>query len=121
MDGRQRRRPKHGMVVMKQYVGLDVSQKETSVCVVDESGKVVFQGRARSYPGSLAELLSKRAPGAERVGFETGARVRVGNTFAQQAFVLSSTRISLVTPGHAPGPVTVSVIRGKKTRSISVA
>ena len=26
---------------MKQYVGLDVSQKETSVCVVDESGRVV--------------------------------------------------------------------------------
>ena len=61
------------MVIMKQYVGLDVSQKETSVCVVDESGKVVFQGRARSDPGALAELLSKRAPSAERIGFETGA------------------------------------------------
>jgi len=58
---------------MKQYVGLDVSQKETSVCVVDESGKVVFQGKAKSDPGALAELLSKRAPGVERIGFETGA------------------------------------------------
>lgn len=58
---------------MKHYVGLDVSQRETSVCVVDESGKIIFQGKARSDPGCLAELLHKRAPNAERIGFETGA------------------------------------------------
>ena len=28
---------------MKQYVGLDVSQKETAVCVVDQDGKVLFE------------------------------------------------------------------------------
>lgn len=58
---------------MKHYVGLDVSQKETSICVVDDAGKIVFQGKAKSDPGALAELLRKRAPHAERVGFETGA------------------------------------------------
>ena len=58
---------------MKHYVGLDVSQKETSVCVVDDAGKIVFQGKAKSDPGALAELLRKRAPHAERIGFETGA------------------------------------------------
>ena len=46
---------------MKQYVGLDVSQRETSVCVVDDAGKPVFQGKAKSDPGALAELLRKRA------------------------------------------------------------
>ncbi len=58
---------------MKHYVGLDVSQKETSVCVVDDAGKAVYEGRARSEPGALAALLAKKAPHAERVGFETGA------------------------------------------------
>lgn len=58
---------------MKQYVGLDVSQRETSVCVVDDTGKTVFQGKAKSDPGALTELLRKRAPHAERIGFETGA------------------------------------------------
>lgn len=58
---------------MKQYVGLDVSQKETSVCVVDEAGQIVFEGKAKSDPNTLTELLRKRAPYAERVGFETGA------------------------------------------------
>lgn len=58
---------------MKQYVGLDVSQKETSVCVVDEVGQILFEGKAKSDPGALAALLRKRAPQAERIGFETGA------------------------------------------------
>jgi transposase len=56
-----------------EYVGLDVSQKETSVCVVNEAGQVVFEGKAKSDPNALTELLRKRAPYAERVGFETGA------------------------------------------------
>jgi len=58
---------------MKQYVGLDVSQKETSVCVVDETGRPAWQGRVASDPGALAALLSRKAPDAERFGFETGA------------------------------------------------
>ncbi|MGY4412403.1 hypothetical protein ACVWW4_004139 [Bradyrhizobium sp. LB7.1] len=44
---------------MKQYVGLDVSQKETSVCVVNEVGQVLFEGKAKSDPGALAALPSQ--------------------------------------------------------------
>lgn len=58
---------------MKQYVGLDVSQKETAMCVVDQDGKVVFEGKTPSEPGALARAIRKRAPAAERIGFETGA------------------------------------------------
>ena len=58
---------------MKQYVGLDVSQRETAVCVVDQDGKVMFEGKVPSDPGVLAKVIRKRAPAAERVGFETGA------------------------------------------------
>ncbi|MET4235656.1 hypothetical protein ACVWXN_007105 [Bradyrhizobium sp. i1.4.4] len=58
---------------MKQYVGLDVSQRETAVCVVNETGQVIFEGKARSNPGALTDLLNKHAPHAERIGFETGA------------------------------------------------
>jgi hypothetical protein len=35
---------------MKQYVGLDVSQNETSVCVIEESGKIDFEGKAPPSP-----------------------------------------------------------------------
>ena len=50
------------------------SRKEKpSVCVVNEAGQLVFEGKAKSDPGALTELLRKRAPYAERIGFETGA------------------------------------------------
>jgi transposase len=58
---------------MKQYVGLDVSQKETSVCVVDEQGRLMFEGKVKATPGALTHLIHRRAPQAERIGFETGA------------------------------------------------
>src|SRR5262249_30576835 len=58
---------------MQQYVGLDVSQKETAVCVINDSAKVVFEGKARSEPGALAKVIRKHAPHAIRIGFETGA------------------------------------------------
>ena len=58
---------------MKEYVGLDVSQKETAVIVVDQDGKVLFEGKAPSNPGALAQVIRKRAPNAELIGFETGA------------------------------------------------
>lgn len=46
---------------MKQYVGLDVSQRETAVCVVNETGQVIFEGKAKSNPGALTDLLNKHA------------------------------------------------------------
>ena len=62
-----------GGAVMKQYVGLDVSQRETAVCGVSETGQLIFEGKAKSDPGALSNLLRKHAPLAERIGFETGA------------------------------------------------
>jgi transposase len=49
---------------MKQHVDLDVSQKETAMCVVDETGKILFEGKVASDPGALARVIEKRAPAA---------------------------------------------------------
>lgn len=57
---------------MGQYVGLDVSQKATSVCVVDDAGRKVWAGKCLSTPEALAATIRERAPQAERVGIETG-------------------------------------------------
>jgi transposase len=37
-----------GTLRNREHVGFDVSQKETAVCVVDQKGRVVFEGRFRS-------------------------------------------------------------------------
>ena len=43
---------------MRQYVGLDVSQRETSVCVVNETGQTIFEGKAKSNPGDLSSCFA---------------------------------------------------------------
>jgi hypothetical protein len=58
---------------VKQYVGLDVSQRETAMCVVDQDGKMLFEGKVPSDPGALARVIHGRAPTAEWIWFETGA------------------------------------------------
>jgi transposase len=57
---------------MDQYVGLDVSLKETCVCVIDGEGNRVWQGKCSSSPDDIEEVIRKRAPHAARVAFETG-------------------------------------------------
>jgi hypothetical protein len=38
---------------MQQYVGLDVSQNETAVCVIDDAGRIVFEGKANYVLGDF--------------------------------------------------------------------
>ena len=47
---------------MGTFVGLDVSLKATSICVLDEAGTRVFEGKAATDPAVLARLIRKRAP-----------------------------------------------------------
>src|SRR3546814_10629559 len=39
--------------------------------MVEEAGKILFEGRAASDPGALAKVIAKHAPQAERIGFES--------------------------------------------------
>lgn len=58
---------------MKHYVGLDVSMKETYICIEDESGKVVYQGSEDTDPERIAEVLKQVQLPIERVGIESGS------------------------------------------------
>ena len=57
---------------MELYVGMDVSLKETSICVVDDDGKIVCEGTVISQPEALAAFIKTNAVKAKRIGLETG-------------------------------------------------
>jgi transposase len=57
---------------MKYYVGLDVSLKQTSICVVDQAGLVVREGVVDSDPEAISVYVRSKAPGAVRIGLGTG-------------------------------------------------
>lgn len=56
---------------MAQYVGLDVSLKETAI-TIREDGRKIWRGKCASDPKLLADVIRHRAPNAVRVVFETG-------------------------------------------------
>jgi transposase len=56
---------------MDEYIGLDVSLKETAISV-RRDGKRVWRGKCASDPAVVAEEIRKRAPAVKRVVFETG-------------------------------------------------
>jgi len=57
---------------MELYVGMDVSLKETSICVVDGSGEIVSEGTVISEPAAIAAFIEAKAGSALRIGLETG-------------------------------------------------
>ncbi|SHO61272.1 Transposase [Pseudoxanthobacter soli DSM 19599] len=57
---------------MKHYAGLDVSVKETSVCIVDETGEICRERKVVSHPDDLIELLCDPRWNLERIGLEAG-------------------------------------------------
>jgi hypothetical protein len=67
-----------GAALMKQYVGLNVSQRETAMCVAGQMGQVIFEGKVKSDPGALTNLLRKHAPHAERIGSRLSAAGQLG-------------------------------------------
>src|SRR6201985_258478 len=58
---------------MEHYVGLDVSLKLTSICIVDRIGKVEREGVVASDPEVIATFIKLHAPHVVRIGLETGA------------------------------------------------
>jgi transposase len=54
------------------YAGLDVSLGETSVCIVDETGKVCREVKVPSHPDDLTTVLKDPAWQLVRIGLEAG-------------------------------------------------
>src|SRR5271165_5765230 len=57
---------------MDHFAGLDVSVKETSVCIVDDTGKIVREVKVASEPQALLAVLKNPAYRFKRIGLEAG-------------------------------------------------
>lgn len=55
------------------YAGLDVSLKRTQICVVDESGVVMWRSWADTHPEMIAQKLESLSDNYAKVGLETGS------------------------------------------------
>lgn len=57
---------------MARFVGLDVSQKLTSICVVDDGGRRVWRGQCPTHPDRIEQVVRRHAGEGAAVGVETG-------------------------------------------------
>ena len=57
---------------MEHFAGLDVSVNETSICIVDDSGRIVREAKVASEPDALVEVLKNGAYHFKRIGLEAG-------------------------------------------------
>lgn len=57
---------------MEQFVGLDVSQDITHVCVIGSNGRIDWQGTCLSTPEGISGAIRAKAPNAIRIGLESG-------------------------------------------------
>ena len=55
---------------MDHFAGLDVSVKDTSVCIVDGAGKIVREVKVASEPDDLLQVLRNSAYCFKRIGLE---------------------------------------------------
>lgn len=58
---------------MKHYIGLDVSMKETSICIVNEQGKVIYEGREKTDPTLLIQHIQKKNLKIDKIAMESGS------------------------------------------------
>jgi transposase len=61
-----------GGYAMTRYVGLDVSQKMTAICVVDDSSRRLWRGQCTSDPEQIERTARRHGGEDARIGIETG-------------------------------------------------
>src|SRR5258707_7496022 len=57
---------------MDHFAGLDVSVKDTSVCIVDDTGRIVREVKVASEPEALLAVLKNPIYRFKRIGLEAG-------------------------------------------------
>ena len=57
---------------MEHFAGLDVSVKLTSLCIVDEAGRIIREAKIESDPDALLQVLKNGAYHFKRIGLEAG-------------------------------------------------
>jgi transposase len=58
---------------MKYYTGLDISMKTTSVCVINQEGKKMFEEVVDTDPDAIVEVLRKTKLSMEKIAIESGS------------------------------------------------
>ncbi len=57
---------------MKHYIGMDVSLKEVSICVIDAEGVIAAEGKVATEPALIVSWVEERIGAVDRIVHESG-------------------------------------------------
>lgn len=57
---------------MKRYVGIDVSQEQRALCIVDENGSIIFEGTCPTEPDDILRTIFENATRVDKIVHESG-------------------------------------------------
>src|SRR6478672_6394996 len=81
---------------MDHFAGLDVSVKETSICIVDDAGKIVREVKVASEPEALLAVLKNLAYHFKRIGLEAGPLQIARRRGMKKAIVALARRLAVI-------------------------
>ena len=66
---------------MTHFAGLDVSVNETSICIVDDEGRVVLEAKVVTEPAAISSALASRGLVYRCIGLKAGPLPHFRNGF----------------------------------------
>jgi len=102
---------------MELYVGMDVSLKETSICVVDGKGEIVSEGTVISEPSAIAAFIKSKAKEAVRIGLETGPTT----TWLWHALRALGLPVICIDARHAKAALSLQINKSDRNDAVGLA
>ena len=84
------------------FVGIDVSQRQVSICVLDEQGKRIWRGKCLTDPAVIIATLQEKVPtGVMTLGSAPYVKPGLEHRFRHTAFFIGANVRSAVQEGRA--------------------
>lgn len=102
---------------MDHYAGIDVSLVQSSVCVVDATGRIVCEAKVSSEPEALIAFLSKLDLPLARIGLEAGPL----SQWLQAALVKAGLETVLLETRHVKAALSAMVVKTDRKDARGIA
>ena len=83
------------------FIGIDVSMKESALCILDRNGKIVRETKLPTDPAIIAGFIATTGLAIERIGLESGCTAAW--LFGECQFHASLSAIAALLLGRSPG------------------
>jgi transposase len=99
-DGLKHQKEKRSM---DHFGGLDVSVKETSICIVDDTGRIVKEVKVASEPAALLKVLGNPTYRFKWIGLEAGRSQWLFSALAEAELPVICVETRHMQAAHAGG------------------